>query len=643
MKTKFFRNLTLFLLMISMGFLGFAKGSKDGGQTPETLPDWSEERPIPDFGFSDGKMPPEPPEGFDPSQFGENPPTPQEGFPKDFDPTKMGQMGGMMGGNPPENTAKNNQSSRNILTNEDDQIENINFASSVEINLSKGNIKYFGNANENNVDIQLNDSGYQLSSSLAEPLNIKLSGKMSGTFTVESSEDILALTLDGVEITATDGPAINLLTKKKTFVNPTKNSKNVLTDSVERNENTKKGALYAKAALVFDSMDEKSGTITVNAGYKHGIYSDDYIKINDGTVNVNVSARDAVRSINGFIMNEGNLTIRGTGTEIDDESKGIKVDGEESSKYAGEGFIVINGGNIDITTVGKGITASWEVEEDAETETTSDDPNPYLTINGGTIKVTTTATPYEKTLEDGTEVSCSPEGLESKSDLTINGGKITLRTPDDAINAAISITINGGEIDIVSTQNDAIDSNGTLTINGGTVYATGGSGAETAFDSDMYPFVVNGGTIFGVGGSNTTSPSNNSKANVVVWYGSFQKDSTITVKDSAGKKVLSYKIEGNGESVIFSSEKLIKGESYTVTTGEGKTKSEEGFTIENNVTTLGNKTGFGGARGMENRGDFRRNSPIENSENQTRDFKNKNRTDKNSQKESNKDSINKVI
>lgn len=623
MKTRFFRNLTLFLLMISMAFLGFAKGSKDAGQTPETLPDWSEDRPIPDFGFSDGEMPPEPPEGFDPSQFGENPPTPPEGFPEDFDPTKMGQMGGMMGGNPPENTAKTNQSSRNILTNEDDQIENINFASSVEINLSKGNIKYFGNANENNVDIQLNDSGYQLSSSLAEPLNIKLSGKMSGTFTVESSEDILALTLDGVEITATDGPAINLLTKKKTFVNPTKNSKNVLTDSVERNENTKKGALYAKAALVFDSMDEKSGAITVNAGYKHGIYSDDYIKINDGNVNVNITARDAVRSINGFIMNDGNLTIRGTGTEIDDESKGIKVDGEESSKYAGEGFIVINGGNIDITTVGKGITASFEVEEDAETETTSDDPNPYLTINGGTIKVTTTATPYEKTLEDGTEVSCSPEGLESKSDLTINGGKITLRTPDDAINAAISITINGGEIDIVSTQNDAIDSNGTLTINGGTVYATGGSGAETAFDSDMYPFVVNGGTIFGVGGANLTTPNASSKANVVVWYGNFTKDKTITVKDSEGKKILSYKPAGNGQGVVFSSEQLVKGKTYTVTDGT----SEETFTIEDNVTTIGNARGFGGpggfdgGRNMNDRMNFKGNNQNRNQKNfDKRDF-----------------------
>ncbi len=639
MKSRFFRNLTILLMMVCIVSLGFAKGSKDEGQTPQTLPDWSEERPIPDFGFSEGEMPPEPPEGFD----GESMPTPPNGMQGDFDPTKMGFPGGMGGGNPPVNQAAENQSERNILTNQDDFIENVSFPSSVEMNLTGQTIRYFGNATEENVDIQYNDNGISVTSTLKEGLNLKLTGDLEGTFTIESSEDVICLTLDDVDIKAIDGPAINLLTKQKTFINLPKNSKNHLTDSSERNENTKKGAIYAKSALIFDSMDAKSGAITVNAGYKHGIYSDDYIKINDGTVNVNVSARDAVRSINGFIMNDGNLTIRGTGTEIDDESKGIKVDGEESSKYAGEGFIVINGGNIDITTVGKGITASFETEEDAETETTSDDPNPYLTINGGTIKVTTTATPYEKTLEDGTEVSCSPEGLESKSDLTINGGKITLRTPDDAINAAISITINGGEIDIVSTQNDALDSNGTLTINGGTVYATGGSGAETAFDSDMYPFVVNGGTIFGVGGSNTTSPSNNSKANVVVWYGSFQKDSTITVKDSAGKKVLSYKIEGNGESVIFSSEKLIKGESYTVTTGEGKTKSEESFTIENNVTTLGNKTGFGGARGMENRGDFRRNSPIENSENQTRDFKNKNRTDKNSQKESNKDSINKVI
>ncbi|MBQ2410366.1 MAG: AAA family ATPase, partial [Selenomonadaceae bacterium] len=101
------------------------------------------------------------------------------------------------------------------------------------------------------------------------------------------------------------------------------------------------GIIYATGGSGAETaFDSDMYPFTVNAGYKHGIYSDDYIKINAGNINVNVSARDGVRSINGFIMNDGNLTIRGTGANIDEESKGIKVDGEESTKYAGEGFIV---------------------------------------------------------------------------------------------------------------------------------------------------------------------------------------------------------------------------------------------------------------------------------------------------------------
>lgn len=610
MKSKLLRNFMVLLMMVGIAALSFAKGSKDSsstadnlGQTPQTLPDWSEERPIPDFGFSEGEMPPTPPEGFpedfDPTQMGE--------VPENFDPTKMGKFPGNISGEAPVNEAASNQSSRNILTNQDDFIENNSFSSSVEINLTKATIKYGGNATEENVDIQVDENGYSLSSTLNEALNIKLTGKLNGTFSVDSTENVIALSLNNVEITAKDGPAINLLTKKKTFVSATKNSENFLTDSENRDANTKKGAIYAKGALIFDSMDSKAGTITVNAGYKHGVYSDDYIKINDGTLNVNISARDAIRSINGFIMNDGNITIRGTGTVVDEESKGIKVDGEESTKYAGEGFIVINNGKIDIETVGKAITASWEAEDDAETSENTDDPNPYVTINNGTIMITTTAKPYETTLEDGTEVSCSPEGIEAKSDLTINGGNIKISTADDALNAGISITINGGDISIVTTENDAIDSNGTLTINGGTIYAIGGSGAETAFDSDMYPFTVNGGTIFGLGGSNISSPNQNSKANVVVWYGSFSKDSTVTVKNSSGKKIISYKSTGNGESVILSSENLIMGETYTVSNGT----TEETFTIDSNITTIGSKRGFGGPGGfggnMENqRGNFGR-------------------------------------
>ena len=81
-------------------------------------------------------------------------------------------------------------------------------------------------------------------------------------------------------------------------------------------------------------------------------------RVCEGTLEVNVSARDAIRSVNGFIFDDGDLTITGTGTTMDDESKGIKVEGSEDNP--GEGFIVINGGTLDITTVSKAVTASWD-------------------------------------------------------------------------------------------------------------------------------------------------------------------------------------------------------------------------------------------------------------------------------------------
>jgi len=184
MKSRFFRNITILLMMVCIASFGFAKGSKDEGQTPQTLPDWSEERPIPDFGFSEGEMPPEPPEGFD----GESMPTPPNGMQGDFDPTKMGFPGGMGGGNPPVNQAAENQSERNILTNQNDFIENVSFPSSVEMNLTGQTIRYFWNATEENVDIQYNDNGIIVNSKLKEGLNIKLTGELEGTFTIESSE-----------------------------------------------------------------------------------------------------------------------------------------------------------------------------------------------------------------------------------------------------------------------------------------------------------------------------------------------------------------------------------------------------------------------------------------------------------------------
>ncbi|MBO4507024.1 MAG: carbohydrate-binding domain-containing protein [Spirochaetaceae bacterium] len=578
-----------FILMIMTAFSVYAGGRKDTQNTGNSAQNQNQQQ------FPDNRNGFVPPEGFEPP----------EGFTPGEGP--WGRGGGNFGGRGgfpgfstelPVNTAAENVSSRNIISDPDDTYSKSNFKSGVTINLNSMNVTYTGSADASSVTVEKNENGVNVKSTLKEQIFIELSGMLEGTFTVDSTEKGYAVILNGTSVTAKDGPALYLASKKRAFIVAVEGTKNILTDSAERNTNTKKGAVYVKGALVIadDDGDSDFGSIVVNGGYKHGIYSDDYIRFTGGDVSVSITARDAVRCVNGFIMDDGKLSILGTGSTTDEESKGIKVDGEESEKNPGEGFIVINGGDIKITTVSKGITAGFKVDEDAETETYADDPNPYVTINGGNIDITTTGKPYEYYLADGTKVNCSPEGIESKTDLTINGGNIKLRCPDDAINAAVSITINGGVIDVISSGNDAIDSNGSFTINGGTIYAIGSGDPETAFDCDNFPLIFNGGTVFGCGGSNTTAPASDSTANVIMYYKSVSKGSKVTVADSKGKVLGSYEVPQSCSALLFSSPELIVGETYTITVGS----SSETVKMDANITTAGTSSfgGFGGRGGF---------------------------------------------
>ncbi|HOP40800.1 MAG TPA: carbohydrate-binding domain-containing protein, partial [Geobacteraceae bacterium] len=280
--------------------------------------------------------------------------------------------------------------------------------------------------------------GITITSAVNANVRYNLTGKLNGTLTVLSSS-AYQLYLEGVTIAASEGPALDLESTQKVFIVSAPGTTNTLSDSSTRSM-TMKAALYGKGPMIFSG----DGTLNVAGSYKHGIFSNDYIRVRGGTLNVAVSVKDAVRSVNGFIFDDGTLTINASGTTTDDESKGIKVEGSESTG-TGKGFVVINGGTITISSVGKAITAGWDIDEDAITIDTSDDPSPYVEINNGVITITTTGTPYEY-VSGGTTVSCSPEGIEAKSNLTINSGYLIINTTDDALNAGKAITINGGYI-----------------------------------------------------------------------------------------------------------------------------------------------------------------------------------------------------
>ena len=358
-----------------------------------------------------------------------------------------------------------------------------------------------------------------------------------------------------------------------------------------------KGSLYTKGSFIFSG----NGTLTVTEGYKHAIYAKDYIRVESGTISINSTGRNGIQSVNGFVMEDGKITINGTGDNTNNESRGIIVEGSEDRP--GEGFIEIHGGEINVNTVSKGISAKWDIDDDAETTSTTDDPYPYVRITGGKISVKTTGTPQDEsrttyTFTDANGVSVtettklSPEGIEGKQALFISGGEITINTTDDCLNASrdgsSKVEISGGKIYVYSSNNDAIDSNGTLTISGGTIVALTATTPECAFDCDNYSFKITGGTFVGIGTSNYSAPTASacSQSTFVLSGNYFGNGGTTLAVTEAGTT-------SSGEKAVFAFTipSAIFGTSsrsdYVMILSSPEIKTGTNYDIKTNVSTAG--------------------------------------------------------
>lgn len=488
---------------------------------------------------------------------------------------------------------------------------------SIKFNGNSWTTSFSGKITESDLSIKAVENSQKDESSAGVEIQYKgnlklkyiLSGNYTGTVFIKNKKADAAVVLNNVNITSAigAGPALRFSAEEtRTFIVVPAGTNNTLTDTRELNQSEtmyddKKGSVYAKGALIFtgETSTKAGGTLNIiNTGYKHAVYSKDYIRIANLNLNVTVegkTGRDCIRALNAIFVDSGNLNLVGKGTITDDESAGLRVDGEDADdddmtvEYtAGAGFIIINGGNINITTVAKGITAHWKSASSVIGNskytatanasllcsnylkgTSASVPNPFVEINGGNINITTTGQPYEG--RSDSDPSCSPEGIEAKADLTINDGTIILQTTDDAINAGGNIVINGGSIYACSSLNDAIDSNGKkgITINGGVVVAIGGNGAECAFDCDNAPLTINGGFVVGLGGGNYTSPSKGKQPVLVLSANSTGASSTsFAVVDEKEKPVFVYTLpSARGEVLILSSPNFKTATNYSIKTG----------------------------------------------------------------------------
>ena len=516
------------------------------------------------------------------------------------------------------NSYSPNIAQRNLITAL--KPDNISFANQIYINLSDLTVSsddsdYSAITSEGtetgNITTSLSDTGLITisdSSSKGNNLKLLLSGSASGKslfVSATNKSNSVEICLNSVTLTSGNYPCIEM--DKKNPVYLVAEGTNSFTDGrsygtnydSETNESSsKKATIYTKGPLIMSG----SGSITVTEGYKHAFYSKDYIQINSGTYTVNSTGRNAFQAANAFVMNGGSISISGRGSHTNNQSRGIIVEGwdydtddEEANEYSGEGYIVINGGSITSTTVSKGISAKWDIDEDAASTDTSDDPYPFVLITGGKLSITTTGTPqdessgyYTFTDADGASVSektkLSPEGIEGKQALFITGGIVEVTTTDDCINVSRDtsgykgkVEIYGGNIFAYSSGNDAIDSNGTLTIAGGIIVALTSTTPECAFDCDSNTFAITGGLLAGIGTNNYSAPTSSacSQSTLVLSGNYFGSGNTsFALEDSSGSPVFAYTIpEIYGSSsnssyiMILSSPKIQTGTSYKAVSG----------------------------------------------------------------------------
>ena len=401
-----------------------------------------------------------------------------------------------------------------------------------------------------NLEVEVDGTNIKITNSSSDKYNVILSGSWDGGITIESKKSDIMVTLASATITAIDTPALILKGENVTYIKSDGSS--LICDT---SDNGKKGALTSDGNVVFFG----DGDLTVNGEKKHGLKVDGTVEIEGGTLRINMgegAEGNGISADAAFLMNGGYLYINAMGNVHGEESKGIKVNGREGDNPMG--WVEINGGYIEIESVGKGITAGFKAEEDGETEDTSDDPDPILTINGGVGKIHSTGTPYEISDEE----SLSPEGLEAKDRLVINGGVIEISATDDAINAGNAIEINGGYIFALSRGDDGMDSNGTLTINGGTTVIIGAGGMGLGIDCESdNNFKYNGGTLIGIGGGNNAPMSGDR-----ISFSFDVSGKNFVLQNEEGSVIAAFALpfEYAQNNVVVMSEDLEKGKTYSV-------------------------------------------------------------------------------
>lgn len=174
----------------------------------------------------------------------------------------------------------------------------------------------------------------------------------------------------------------------------------------------------------------------------------------------------------------------------------------------------------------------------------------------------------------------SVEGIESP-EINVSSSDVSIVASDDGFNSTYGfggegddgslLNIESGLINVNVSNGDGLDSNGDITITGGTITVHGPQSAPEVGMDYNGSCNMSGGLLIisGTNSNMTQATSSTSEYNCLkaTTYTSVAANTLFHIEDADGNDIVTFAPARSYYSIIFSSEKLIDGETYSIYTG----------------------------------------------------------------------------
>lgn len=488
--------------------------------------------------------------------------------------------------------------------------------------------------------ITLSDDGITFSGSGATVKKSKITINKGGTYNVSgsisdgqivvNSDKDVKLVLEGADITNESEEAIFVKNGNVTIDVKDENSitngdkdtyDKIISDSSKNNKDNKSSdddkdsddekaahaAIYSKDKLKITG----SGTLNVNGYINNGIQSKGKMTVDVGKLNVN-SSNHGLKSKKNVIVNSGNITITCAqdGIHSNDEitindgefvinatDDGIHADntlviekGTIDIQKCNEGLeavdITVNSGDINIIAEDDGINACGGKNAFGQGDKAGGNPGNNEKNAGGVMTPGNMPDGERPALPEGETM---PDKSEDETIAEVDKGNESDKSEDS--DESPVFTMNGGKI-YIQSGGDGIDSNGDIYINDGEVTIDAPvRGADSAIDYGIEnggKAVVNAGTVIGLGTSAMAEEfegdSSKQCSFTYVMDSQISAGTEISISDSSGNVIATFTTKNGCDCIQYSSDKLKKGETYTIMAGDTT------GTIEQTDTAVTNNT-----------------------------------------------------